>query len=88
MKKTFILYSLLIVRLLIQKIYPQFLKVLQQNALTVYYLILKSNQEQQKDSAAQDRSTGAMNTIGDIIFFVLNITSSCLNITSLTGGGS
>lgn len=62
--------------------------MLQPNALTVYYLIWKSDQGQQKDSAAQDRSTGAMNTIGDIIFFVLNITSPCLNITSLTGDGS
>lgn len=60
--------------------------MLQPNVLTVHYLIW--NQEEQKDSAAQDRSTGGMNTIGDIIFFVLNITSPCLNITSLAGDGS
>lgn len=71
---------------LIQKIHSQFLKMLQPNVLTVHYLIW--NQEEQKDSAAQDRSTGGMNTIGDIIFSVLNITSPCLNITSLAGDGS
>lgn len=60
--------------------------MLQPNVLTVYYLIW--NEEKQKDSAAQDWSTGGMNTIGDIIFFVLNITSPCLNITSLAGDGS
>lgn len=62
--------------------------MLQPNALTLYYLIWKSDQEQQKDIAAQDRSTDVMNTVGDIIFFVLNITSPCLNITSLNEDGS
>lgn len=44
--------------------------------------------DMEKDSAAQDKSTGAVSAIGDIIVFVLNITSPGLNITGLSGDGS